>query len=101
MAPSSAVKPAPTWAAKATPAMSGVTSRVLAKLPMRPVNASAPICSRPLKPWRPTSVPVKNDIEKITNTMPPPTMSAPAPMVMSDTRLKHDVAVLQRAGRSG
>ena len=47
MAPSSAVKPAPTWAAKATPAMSGVTSRVLAKEPMRPVKASAPICSRP------------------------------------------------------
>ena len=39
MAPSSAVKPAPTWAAKATPAMSGVTSRVLAKLPIRPVKA--------------------------------------------------------------
>ena len=53
MAPSSAVKPAPTWAAKATPAMSGVTSRVLANAPIRPVKVSAPICWRPLKPWMP------------------------------------------------
>ena len=57
---------------------------------------SAPICSRPLNPWRPTSVPVKNDIEKITNTMPPPTTSAPAPIVMSDTRLKITLRYLSR-----
>src|SRR5438309_7453404 len=87
VAPSSAVKPAPTWAAKATPAMSGVTSLVLAQEATRPVKDWAPICSRPLKPWRPTSVPVKNDIEKITKIIPPPTMRAPAPTVMSLMRL--------------
>jgi hypothetical protein len=30
-------------------------------------------------------VPVKKDIEKITKIIPPPTIMAPAPMVMSDT----------------
>ena len=84
MAPSWAVNPAPTCAASATPAMSGVISRVLATDDTTPVNASAPICWRPLKPWRPTSVPVKNDIEKITKNIPPPTTRAPAPTVMSE-----------------
>ena len=97
MAPNSAVKPAPTWAANATPAMSGVTSRVLAHDDTRPVNDCAPSCSSPLNPWSPTSVPVKNDIEKITNTMPPPTISAPAPIVMS---LMMSKTTPMRLGRS-
>ncbi len=86
MAPSCAVKPAPTWAARATPATRGVISRVLARAVMTPVKASAPICCRPLKPSRPTSVPVKKAMEVTTKNMPPPTTSAPEPRVMSDIR---------------
>src|SRR5207253_4027688 len=40
---------------------------------------------------------VKNDMEKMTKTMPPPTISAPAPMVMSDMRF---ITTLMRLGRS-
>ena len=53
MAPSCAVNPAPTCAARAIPAISGVISRVLATEEMMPVNASAPICWRPLNPFEP------------------------------------------------
>ncbi len=93
MAPISAVNPAPTCAARAVAAMSGVTSRTLAKLPTSPVNASAPICSRPLNPWSPTSVPVKKDMAKTTKTMPLPKIHAPEPTAMllmcSATWLRH------------
>ena len=84
MAPSCAVKPAPTCAASATPATSGVISRVLARDVMTPVKAWAPICCRPLNPSRPTSVPVKKAMETTTKNMPPPTTRAPEPKEMSD-----------------
>ena len=88
MAPSCAVKPAPTCAASATPATRGVISRVLASEVITPVKASAPICCRPLKPSRPTSVPVKNAMDTTTKNMPPPTTSAPEPREMSDIRTR-------------
>ena len=53
MAPSSAVNPAPTWAARVTPAISGVISLVFAKAEMNPVKASAPISWSPLNPSSP------------------------------------------------
>ena len=49
MAPISAVNAEPTCAASAIAAMSGVISRMLAKLPTSPVNDSAPICSQALE----------------------------------------------------
>ena len=84
-APSSAVNDVPTWAARATPATRGVISRVFAQEDTSPVNAWAPICDRPWKPSSPTCVPVKNDIAKITKNVPAPTISAPTPIVMSET----------------
>jgi hypothetical protein len=83
IAPSCAVKPAPTWAASAIPATSGVISRVLASEDTTPVKACAPIWARPVKPSRPTSVPVKKAMLTTTKSIPPPTMSAPGPIVMS------------------
>src|SRR5437667_12552296 len=61
-APSSAVNEVPTCAARATPATSGVISRVLAHEDTRPVNACAPIWESPWNPSNPTWVPVKNDM---------------------------------------
>ena len=84
-APSSAVNDVPTCAASATPATSGVISRVFAQLETSPVNACAPICDSPWNPSSPTWVPVKNDIAKITKNVPAPTTSAPTPIVMSLT----------------
>ena len=83
-APSSAVKDVPTWAASATPATSGVISRVFAQLDTRPVKAWAPIWDSPWKPSRPTWVPVKNAMAKMTKKVPAPTTSAPTPIVMSE-----------------
>src|SRR5437764_6300903 len=71
-APSSAVNDVPTCAASATPATSGVISRVFAQLDTRPVNACAPIWDSPWNPSSPTWVPVKNDIAKITKNVPAP-----------------------------
>ena len=82
-APSSAVKPAPTWAARATPKMIGATSRVLPKLATRPVNDSAPRPRRLLKPSMPTVAPVANDIAPTTKIMPLPATSAPGPTTTS------------------
>ena len=82
------MNPAPTCAARATPATSGVISRVLASDVITPVNASAPICCRPLNPSSPTSVPVKKEMETTTKNMPPPTTSAPDPREMSDIRTR-------------
>jgi len=79
------VNPVPTCAASATPATSGVISRVFAHDDTRPVKAWAPICDSPWKPSRPTCVPVKNAMKKMTKKVPAPTTSAPAPMVMSET----------------
>ena len=84
-APSSAVNDVPICAASATPATSGVISRVLAQELTRPVKASAPIDRSPWNPSRPTCVPVKNAIEKMTKNVPAPTTSAPTPIVISDT----------------
>ena len=72
-------------AARATPAMSGVISRVLANDEITPVKAWAPICERPVNPSRPTSVPVKKAMAMTTKNMPPPMTRAPVPTVMSDT----------------
>ena len=58
---------------------------MLASDEMTPVKAWAPICWRPVKPSRPTSVPVKKAMLATTKNMPPPTIRAPAPMVMSET----------------
>lgn len=46
MAPSCAVKPAPTVAERARPATSGAISRVLKYAEMKPVNAAVPIWLR-------------------------------------------------------
>ena len=100
IAPSCAVNPAPTCAASATPATSGVISRVFANEVMTPVNASAPICCSPLKPSRPTSVPVKNEIETTTKNMPPPTTSAPDPREMSDIRTRISLGYLRALGKA-
>ena len=53
MAPSCAVKPAPTWAAKATPAISGVISRVLANALITPGERLGADGWSPLKPFEP------------------------------------------------
>ncbi len=97
-APSSAVNDVPTCAASATPAMSGVISRVFAQLLTRPVNACAPICDSPWKPSSPTWVPVKNDIAKMTKNVPAPTTSAPTPIVMSLTVLAMTLRYFSAAG---
>ena len=47
------------------------------------MKAWAPIWARPVKPSSPTSVPVKKAMLTTTKNIPPPTMSAPGPMVMS------------------
>ena len=83
-APSSAVNEVPTCAARATPATSGVISRVLAHEDTRPVNACAPIWESPWNPSNPTWVPVKNDMAKMTKNVPAPTTSALTPIVMSE-----------------
>jgi hypothetical protein len=83
-APISAVNEVPICAASATPATSGVISRVFAHEDTRPVKASAPIERSPWKPWSPTWVPVKNAIEKMTKNVPAPTTRAPTPIVMSE-----------------
>ena len=85
MAPSCAVKPAPTCAARATPATRGVISRVLANEEMTPTKAWAPICWSPVNPSSPTSVPVKKAMLVTTKNIPPPMTRAPVPIVMSDT----------------
>ena len=66
------------------PAMSGVISRVFANAETNPENASAPISCSALNPSRPTWVPVKKLIAKMTPTVPAPTSRAPAPIVMSE-----------------
>ena len=76
IAPSSAVKPAPTCAASVIPAMSGVISRVFAKAETKPVKASAPISSRPLNPSSPTCVPVKKAMKKMTPPVPAPAIES-------------------------
>jgi hypothetical protein len=68
IAPSWAVKPQPTVAARAR---------------TKPVNAPDPSWSRAWYPCRPTSVPVKNARNAITPTVPPTTDSAPVPSVTS------------------
>ena len=74
----------PICAASATPATSGVISRVLAQDDTRPMNDSAPIDRSPWNPSRPTWVPVKKAIEKMTKNVPAPTTRAPTPIVMSE-----------------
>jgi hypothetical protein len=49
----------------------------------KPVNADVPSWSSAAYPWRPTSVPVKNDRKAMTPTVPPMTASAPVPKVTS------------------
>ena len=83
MAPSWAVKPQPTVAARAMPATSGAISRVLKYADTKPENAAVPIWLSAAYPWRPTSVPVKKHIAVITPTVPPITASAPEPRVTS------------------
>src|SRR4051794_27118975 len=83
IAPSWAVKPQPTVAARAMPATRGAISRVLKYADTKPENAAVPSWFRAAYPWRPTSVPVKKHIAVMTPTVPPMTASAPEPSVTS------------------
>ena len=83
IAPSWAVNPQPTVAARAMPATSGAISRVLKYAETKPEKAAVPSWLRAAYPWRPTSVPVKKHIAVITPTVPPMTASEPEPRVTS------------------
>ena len=83
MAPSWAVKPQPTVAARAMPATSGAISRVLKYADTKPEKAEVPSWLSAAYPWRPTSVPVKKHMAVMTPTVPPMTASAPEPRVTS------------------
>jgi hypothetical protein len=54
----------------------------------KPVNALDPIWFSAAYPCSPTSVPVKNDRNAITPTVPPMTASAPEPKLTSASRRK-------------
>ena len=86
IAPSCAVNPHPTVALSARPATSGAISRVLKYAETKPVNALDPSWFSAAYPCNPTSVPVKNERNAITPTVPPITASAPAPNATSPSR---------------
>ena len=86
MAPSCAVKPQPTVAARAMPATSGAISRVLKYAETNPENAAVPIWFSAAYPERPTCAPVKKVIAVITPTVPPMTARPPEPRVTSARR---------------
>ncbi|CAM5738286.1 hypothetical protein SAFG77S_02957 [Streptomyces afghaniensis] len=83
IAPSWAVKPAPTVAESASPATSGAISRVLKYAERNATKLEVPSWFRAAYPCSPTSVPVKNDRKAITPTVPPTTASAPRPKLTS------------------
>ena len=86
MAPISAVAPAPTVAANASPVTTGAVRRTLTMAARKPVNASTPILPREAKPWIAISDPAESVTKPTIATVPPTTAMAPAPMPISAIR---------------
>ena len=80
MAPNSAVAPAPTVAASATPVTTAVTTRTLASAAKNPVNASTPMLPSDAKPWMAISEPPDSVTKPTIAAVPPTTAIAPVPM---------------------
>ncbi len=80
MAPSSAVAPAPTVAASATPVTTGPAIRTLTSAEKNPVNASTPMFPRDAKPWMAISELPESVTKPTIAAVPPTTAIAPVPM---------------------
>lgn len=72
MAPSCAVKPVPTFAARAMDATTGASSRVLARAESMPDSEVIPISSRPRWVSTPTIIAATADIANTMPMVPPP-----------------------------
>ena len=83
IAPISAVAPAPTVAASASPVTTGAVSRTLIIAARKPVNASTPMLPREAKPWMAISEPAESVTNPTIATVPPTMAMAPAPMPIS------------------
>ena len=86
MAPISAVAPAPTVAARASPVTTGAVSRTFTMAAKKPVKASTPILPNEAKPWMAISEPADSVTNPTIATVPPTTAIAPAPMPISAMR---------------
>src|SRR5271155_4859328 len=83
MAPSSAVAPAPTVAARAMPVTMGATRRTLMKAATNPSRVSIPMWPNDAKPWIATSEPADIVTKPMITAVPPITAIAPVPMPTS------------------
>ena len=86
MAPNSAVAPAPTVAASASPVTTGAVSRTLTMAARKPVKASTPILPSEAKPWMAISDPAERVTKPTMATVQQTTAIAPAPMPISAIR---------------